>query len=56
METITQILKNINTLNTHIFEINENIGALNECESLPKEIEDIINNIEFMNLQRGLYR
>ena len=50
METITQILKNINTLNTHIFEINENIGALNECDKFPKEIEDIINNIEFIKL------
>lgn len=37
-------------LNTHIFEINENIGALNECDTFLKEIEDIINNIEFIKL------
>ncbi len=40
MKTITQILENINMLNSHIFEINENIGSRNTLERNLAENED----------------
>ena len=50
METITQILKNFNTLSTYLFIFITNIEPFTLLKQIPKEVNDLINDSELIHL------
>lgn len=50
METITQILKNFNTLSTYLFIFITNIEPFTLLKEIPKEVNDLINDAELIHL------
>jgi len=50
MQTITQILKNFNTLSTYIYIFTVNIEPLTFLKQIPTEISELVNDIDLIKL------
>ena len=55
METITQILNNFNTLSTYLFIFVTNIEPFTLLKEIPREVNDLINDVKLVRLQIILF-